>query len=360
MTVGALPDDVDIPVREQIESVSFTLRTRHLRRRSTARRSRPLLQMVDRAEFDLALVRAAQDRGAVLQQETMVRSVQEQAGRVRLSTDAGTVWARSVVGCDGSAGRIGRYVGVEMAQVDLGLELELELTGPHRHDWSRRIHLDWGPLPGSYGWVFPKTDWLTVGVIAARGAGTATRAYLTELVAGLGLDQLPVLRSSGHLTQCRRDGSPLRRGRVLVAGDAAGLLEPWTREGISFAVRSGHLAGRTAAEMSRVPDSEAVSVAGRYSDEIDRGLGVEMRTGRRLATDDDGAERDRQDPASGEAPGSISGMPASLRLRLLQSSGGHRSGGVRSSSGELGAWCLGDIHTGHGSVTDLGSVLRQH
>ena len=284
VTVDALPDDVDIPVREQVESVSFTLRTRHLRRRSTARRSPPLLQMVDRAEFDLALVRVAQDREAVLQQETMVRSVQEHAGCVRLSTDAGTVWARSVIGCDGSAGRIGRYVGVEMAQVDLGLELELELTGPHRHDWSRRIHLDWGPLPGSYGWVFPKGDWLTVGVIAARGAGTATRAYLADLVAGLGLDQLPVLRSSGHLTQCRRDGSPLRRGRVLVAGDAAGLLEPWTREGISFAVRSGYLAGRTAAEMSHLPDSEAVSVAGRYSDEIDRRLGDEMRTGRRLAT----------------------------------------------------------------------------
>ncbi len=54
--------------------------------------------------------------------------IQEQAGRVRLSTDAGTVRARAIVGCDGSAGRIGRYVGVEMAQVDLGLELELELT----------------------------------------------------------------------------------------------------------------------------------------------------------------------------------------------------------------------------------------
>ena len=107
----------------------------------------------------------------MLRQETMVRSVEEHAGRVRLATDAGTVWARAVVGCDGSAGRIGRYVGVEMAQVDLGLELELELTGPHRRDWSRRIHLDWGPLPGSYGWVFPKGDWLTVGVIAAGAPG---------------------------------------------------------------------------------------------------------------------------------------------------------------------------------------------
>jgi flavin-dependent dehydrogenase len=39
----------------------------------------------------------------------------------------------------------------------------------------------------------------------------------------------------------------LRKGQVIVAGDAAGLLDPWTREGISFALRSGALAGRHAA-----------------------------------------------------------------------------------------------------------------
>ncbi len=129
-TIDALPEDVDIPIREQIDSVSFTLRNKFLRRRSTARSAQPLLQMVDRAEFDLALVRAAQERGAVLQQQTTVRSLQECDGCVHLSTDAGTIRARTVVGCDGSAGRIGRFVGVEVTQVDLGLELELELTGP--------------------------------------------------------------------------------------------------------------------------------------------------------------------------------------------------------------------------------------
>jgi geranylgeranyl reductase family protein len=280
VTIAALTDDVDIPIREQIESVSFTLRNKFLHTRSTAQ---PLLQMVDRAEFDLALVRVAQGRGAVLQQRTTVRSVQEHDGCVHLSTDAGTLRARTVVGCDGSAGRIGRFVGVDVAQVDLGLELELELTGPQTQHWPRRIHLDWGRLPGSYGWVFPKGDRLTVGVIAARGAGAATRDYLAALTACLGLDQLPILRSSGHLTQCRREGSPLGSGRVLVAGDAAGLLEPWTREGISFAVRSGCLAGHAAAEMSRLSDIEAAVTANRYSHEIDLGLGAEMRTGRQLA-----------------------------------------------------------------------------
>jgi flavin-dependent dehydrogenase len=110
------------------------------------------------------------------------------------------------------------------------------------------VHLDWGPIPGSYAWVFPKGDTLTVGVIAARGAGDATRTYLRDFVRWVGLEHLRVVHESGHLTRCRTPGSPVGRGRVLLAGDAAGLLEPWTREGISFATRSGALAGAAAAD----------------------------------------------------------------------------------------------------------------
>ena len=102
---------------------------------------------------------------------------------------------------------------------------------------------DWGADPGTYAWVFPKGDTLTVGVIQRRGHADATRAYLASFIAAQGLSDLPVMQSSGHLTRCRTPTSPLARGRVLVAGDAAGLLEPWTREGISYAVRSG-TAGR--------------------------------------------------------------------------------------------------------------------
>jgi flavin-dependent dehydrogenase len=43
-----------------------------------------------------------------------------------------------------------------------------------RSEWRGRVLLDWGPIPGSYGWLFPKADTLTVGVIAARGAGDQT------------------------------------------------------------------------------------------------------------------------------------------------------------------------------------------
>jgi flavin-dependent dehydrogenase len=59
---------------------------------------------------------------------------------------------------------------------------------------------------------------------------------------------------TGHLTRVRTPDSPLVKGSVLLAGDAAGLLEPWTREGISFALRSGRLAGEAAAgDLSSYP-----------------------------------------------------------------------------------------------------------
>jgi flavin-dependent dehydrogenase len=64
---------------------------------------------------------------------------------------------------------------------------------------------------------------------------------------------------------------------VLVAGDAAGLLDPWLREGISFALRSGALAGRAAAQIAADGEPENIAAAGQqYADSIDRGMAVEM------------------------------------------------------------------------------------
>jgi geranylgeranyl reductase family protein len=276
-SLGALPDDLALKVRADITSISSTHAGRRFRGRS---HHEPVLKLVYRDEFDAALVDTARARGVVVRERTLVRDVEQDAGEVVLHTGDGPIRARTVVGADGSASRLAAHVGVQCDQVDLGLEVELDVAG-READWAGRVHLDWGPLPGSYGWVFPKGDALTVGVIAAKGDGAATRAYLDDLVRWLGLTDLPVLRSSGHLTRCRTESSPLTRGRVFVAGDAAGLLEPWTREGISFALRSGALAGRFAASAA-TGTGPVERYTAEYAREVDRDLGAEMRAGRVL------------------------------------------------------------------------------
>jgi geranylgeranyl reductase family protein len=262
---AVLATGVDLPglSRDTVGRITFTSDGR----RRFTRASAPFLPMVLRAELDAALVDAAVREGAVLRAGVTVGAYAEAGGVVTLGTSGGEVRARAVVAADGSQGRAAAYVGVVSEQVDLGLEAELPT--PAGSPWQGRVLLDWGPVPGSYGWVFPKGDTLTVGVIGARSRGEEVRAYYRALLRRLGLDPATALHDGGHLTRVRAPHSPVRRGRVLVAGDAAGLLEPWTREGISFALRSGALAGAAAAG----------DVAA-YDGEVGRELGPEMAAGR--------------------------------------------------------------------------------
>ena len=291
---AALPPGFDLPVRQRISSITFT----HNGRKSRTKRDRdaPLFDLVNRAEFDNALTEVAVKAGTEVRERTGLTRLAEDGDFVTaLLTDGTSVRARSVVGADGSAGRTGRYVGVRCDQIDLGLEAEIPVPPNVAAQWAGRLLIDWGPVPGSYGWVFPKGDVLTVGVIAARsqsgpagnrgesgsrGDGENTRAYYLGFIARLGLADFPPLTDSGHLTRCREVGSPLSRGRVLVAGDAAGLLEPWTREGISYALRSGRLAGQAAAAIHA--GTPAADACAWYTEQIERTLGGEMAAGKLL------------------------------------------------------------------------------
>jgi geranylgeranyl reductase family protein len=251
-----------------------------------------LFGLINRPEFDQQLVEHAQKAGAELRTGVTVSRVEQHGSAVPdrrtvavVLQGGETLLARAVVGADGSASRIGAHVGVKLDQVDLGLEVEIPVPETVAEDWQGRVLIDWGPMPGSYGWVFPKGDTLTVGVISARGEGAATKRYLEDFIARLGLAGFEPAISSGHLTRCRADDSPLSRGRVLVCGDAAGLLEPWTREGISFALRSGRLAGEWAVRIAEAHDAvDARRQALNYAFAIKAGLGVEMSVGKRLLT----------------------------------------------------------------------------
>jgi geranylgeranyl reductase family protein len=280
-SLAAVDGQIAVPARDQIRSATFTLRGG---REFTREDDKPLLAMVLREEFDTALLRRAVGQGAVLRQRAPVRALDQTDGyaSARLA-DGSAVTAKVIIGADGSSGVSARHVGVRFAQVDLGLELEVAVPAPVARQWAGQVLLDWGKMPASYGWVFPKGDRLTVGVIAARGEGDATREYLREFTERLRLGAFEVVRDSGHLTRCRTDESSLRRGRVLLAGDAAGLLDPWTREGISFALRSGALAGESAAKAA-VSDrrEEAEPALDEYVAAVDRVLVPDMRAGRVL------------------------------------------------------------------------------
>ncbi|MFG3250382.1 geranylgeranyl reductase family protein [Streptomyces sp. NPDC048187] len=274
-SLAALPPGLPLKVYDTAGRFTFALNGG---RERTLACSSPTVALVYRSELDAALTEAAADAGAEVHDGTAVTSLEERDGVVTVWTNRGDVFrARSVVGADGSASRVSRYVGVECAQVDLALEAEVPVDERTADRWRGRVLMEWGPLPGSFGWVFPKGDVCTAGVVAARGNPEALRAYKDDFLERHGLAGPRPLHDTGHLTRCRRPDSPLARGRVLVAGDAAALVDHWSREGISYALRSGDLAGRAAARIADASEVEASAAADRYARQVDGVLGAEMR-----------------------------------------------------------------------------------
>ncbi|MFH8239061.1 geranylgeranyl reductase family protein [Streptomyces sp. NPDC018321] len=274
-SLAALPAGLPLKVHDTVQQ--FTFAHNGGKERTLDCRT-PTCALVYRSELDAALTEAAAAAGAKVQDGTALTQLEQHGDTVTVKTGHGdTLHARVVVGADGSASRVARYVGVECAQVDLALEAEVPVDGPTAARWRGRVLMEWGPLPGSFGWVFPKGDVCTAGVVAARGNPVALRAYKDDFLKRQGLFGPTPLHDTGHLTRCRRPGSPLARGRVLVAGDAAALVDHWSREGISYALRSGDLAGRAAGRIAMAGGEMAArDGAAAYTQQVKDTLGTEM------------------------------------------------------------------------------------
>jgi len=130
---------------------------------------------------------------------------------------------------------------------------------------------DFAPLPGGYGWLFPKADHINIGVGAfapsshnnasklSPSAQDVTRQLLldyTHQKLGLTPAALDHLHITGqHLGMGGHAYIP--RGRVLLTGDAAGLVDPLTGEGIHSAIVSGQAAA--AAILETLPHPTTLS-----------------------------------------------------------------------------------------------------
>ena len=235
---------------------------------------RPLTRptwVIPRRVFDHRLVEAAQAAGATLHRHK-VRAL-AQGPTVVLD---GEVAARTVVGADGPHSLVRRALGVPPGPMAVALR-GYAPTPPHRAG-AQVIVYDTARQP-AYAWSFDRGDGLAnvgYGELLGDRHGRATRAQL--------LERLEVLLpgSTEGATDWKGAQLPLSTGRwrpptgrVLLAGDAAGLVNPMTGEGIYYAVATGLTAGRAVARALAVDDP--MSAGERYARPTTRLLAGHLR-----------------------------------------------------------------------------------
>ncbi|HEU5319253.1 MAG TPA: hypothetical protein VFX28_00525, partial [Methylomirabilota bacterium] len=107
---------------------------------------------------------------------------------------------------------------------------------------------DFGSVPEGYCWVFPKRARLSVGVLTTRRGHTDLEHRLRDYLNRAGVVEIEHVERHGYVIPLRPVARPFVRNRTLVVGDAAGLADPVTAEGISAAALSGGLAARAVVE----------------------------------------------------------------------------------------------------------------
>lgn len=268
---------IELPVEHACSAAEANLTTRGLVLR--VERAAPIVHMVSRSTLDAALVRAACAAGARLETERELVALRRTSDGVELDTTRGPLRARIVIAADGVLGKTAALAGWTDALESIpALEAEVPVSKElhARHAGTARFDLD--ALPHGYGWIFPKRAHLSCGVGVFRRGRAELRKALDLYLERSGIVASGPIDVKGYLIPVRPRRVLAREG-VLLVGDAAGLADPLTAEGISIAAHSAALAARALLETRCAPHAAARA----YHSHLERELLGELSRARFLA-----------------------------------------------------------------------------
>jgi geranylgeranyl reductase family protein len=226
-----LPYSIDPVVEDVVDRFELRLGYRSYFERAS---DDPLCLMTQRRRLDEFLARKAEEAGAEFRDGV---SVAFDDGDVLV--DGERISAAVIVGADGVNGLTARTFGLAR---DHGHGVALEGNAPLDTRYRGRLVLELGVVPGGYAWVFPKGEHVNVGVGGWESEGPRLREHLRRLCAEHDVDFDALTDVRGYRLPYRRASSAFASDKVLLVGDAAGLIDPLSGDGIYEAFLSAKLA----------------------------------------------------------------------------------------------------------------------
>ena len=237
--VKELPVDVTPVVEDVVDRFEVRL---EYRRRFVRGGDGPLCLMTQRKRLDAHLAAAAVSAGADFRDGVPLADLELDDDGVTATVGGDRVRAKALVGADGVNGLTARALGVGGRDLGVAFEGNCSYERVDRERYEGRLVLEVGVVPGGYGWAFPKGDHVNFGIGGWEREGPRLRDHLRRLCAAHGISSDALTDLRGYRLPMRRPDSGLTRGRALLVGDAAGLVDPLSGDGLYEAFVSARLA----------------------------------------------------------------------------------------------------------------------
>ncbi|MEW6184048.1 MAG: NAD(P)/FAD-dependent oxidoreductase [Bacillota bacterium] len=241
----------------------------------------PVVYTVSRDRFDAYLVDKAREVGAAVRDGVRVNRIEMTDEGVSISAGGIQWWGQFLVGADGAFSIVARTLRLaRRKRVAITLEKEVAVSPERLARNQGRIKVDYGLAPGTFTWVFPKAGRLSIGAGSISPRFKGLHSLLGRVINSEGLaDSVSALTARGWTIPYNPKPDNLHRDRALVVGDAAGLADALTGEGIYAALYSARLA----AEVIGGQVNKLQPELREYTRLVRRKMGPEMLTAHRIA-----------------------------------------------------------------------------
>lgn len=240
--------DFELPetlIERNISKVKIQYRTQFVE----VSRGITLASLISREVFDLYLLEKARETGIEIHTGEKVLDCIEKEDCVEIKTTDNTYLASFVLIAEGSEGILKHKVREKDQRTDYSLALVTEI--PEKDEKIRKrfidaLELHFGVAHGGYGWIFPHAGFYSVGITGIAKDLMHPKKVLQDFLRENGFPE--EYRVHSHIIPLGGISRKIISSRLLLSGDAAGFVDAYSGEGLSYAIRSGQLAAEAVAD----------------------------------------------------------------------------------------------------------------
>jgi geranylgeranyl reductase family protein len=246
----------------------------------------PMGISVKRDAFDAFLAGLAVKAGCKLIQANPLTDLKVNESGASLSLKNGnTISAPLVIGADGVNSLVAQKTNIRQhfpnTQVGLCLESNIPLNKTQMAKLSPDLlELYFSNIPYGYGWVFPKRNSISIGIGGGLAHLRNPRQIFDDFcktVSEVKGFEVKAVEVGANLEPAGGFSTKVVAERTLLVGDAAGFADPFTGEGIYYAIKSGALAANTAKEALKRGKFNAGFFSRNYARTCDKEFGKDLK-----------------------------------------------------------------------------------